>query len=549
MPGIDTYTKLMLHLNNDVIDSETTPKTVSNNNVSFSSSIKKFGDYSAYFNGSAYLSLLNNNDFQFNTGNYTIDCWIKTTDTQFAIYEDGYKNSGTSTTHALYYAGGVLYYVVGPTSATGVVIVQITTNTINDGNFHHVAIVRQGIGANQTAVYIDGIGTTGTSNYNLNTSNLIVIGKLSQYTGFDFTGYIDEFRVSKGIARWTSNFTPPTTEYVGSPTIPTNFSLVPGYTVANFSWTASTDATGYKIKYGTSSGVYDHEIDVGNDTSYQLTGLTDGVTYFAVIYSYSATEQSADSSEVSGTPFLQAPTLNNLTLGSHTLYVSWNTISDATSYKIKYGLVSGIYTQEINVGNTTSYQLTGLINETPYFVVVSTIHNADESLNSNEKSGTPSLTIYNTTNICIGGTATSNVNNSGYEPSRAFDGSTSTNWLDYNLILHNPAWLQYQLPSAKIVYRYRFYCTFSAESPWTWTFQGSNNGSDWIILDTQNVRYAANATWSNWFTFTNTINYLYYRISITSYSNGTEGEINEFEMNDATIYPDIQTSSMLMMFC
>ena len=30
-----------------------------------------------------------------------------------------------------------------------------------------------------------------------------------------FNGYIDELRISKGIARWAADFTPPTSEYTG----------------------------------------------------------------------------------------------------------------------------------------------------------------------------------------------------------------------------------------------------------------------------------------------------------------------------------------------
>ena len=55
--GIDSYTKLMLHIENNVTDSAA-GKTVTNNNVTFSNSVYKMGGYSGVFNGSnAYLFL------------------------------------------------------------------------------------------------------------------------------------------------------------------------------------------------------------------------------------------------------------------------------------------------------------------------------------------------------------------------------------------------------------------------------------------------------------------------------------------------------------
>jgi hypothetical protein len=44
-------------------------------------------------------------------------------------------------------------------------------------------------------------------------SNDFQIGARNTYTAYSFYGYVDEFRVSKGIARWTANFTPPTDQY------------------------------------------------------------------------------------------------------------------------------------------------------------------------------------------------------------------------------------------------------------------------------------------------------------------------------------------------
>ena len=44
-------------------------------------------------------------------------------------------------------------------------------------------------------------------------TKLMVMGVNSNTQTLGFTGWLDEVRISKGIARWTSNFTPPTSAY------------------------------------------------------------------------------------------------------------------------------------------------------------------------------------------------------------------------------------------------------------------------------------------------------------------------------------------------
>jgi len=58
-----------------------------------------------------------------------------------------------------------------------------------------------------------GSALTDTSNV-LDLSGVLYISTFNNSSGNNnFTGWMDEFRISKGIARWTANFTPPISEY------------------------------------------------------------------------------------------------------------------------------------------------------------------------------------------------------------------------------------------------------------------------------------------------------------------------------------------------
>jgi subtilisin-like proprotein convertase family protein len=84
-----------------------------------------------------------------------------------------------------------------------------------------------------------------------------------------------------------------------------------GYTSSSLglTWGANTerDLGGYKIYYGTASGDYGDAIDVGRVTTYVLTGLTRGETYYVAVRAYDRSKNESDySDEVIGTPMARS---------------------------------------------------------------------------------------------------------------------------------------------------------------------------------------------------------------------------------------------------
>jgi Concanavalin A-like lectin/glucanases superfamily len=202
---VDSYTKLLLHLNNNVTDSATA-KSVTNHGVTFSGSVKKLGSHSGLFNGSSgYLSVPDSDDFNFGTGDFTIDAWVN-----FNVVNGSYLfmsgDFASSYMDCYFDASYLMFQWTTPAGAEVGIRCQYTYTT---GVWYHIAIVRHNL---NWLIFINGIsqpvvpwyGDTTLSLPNL--SDELRIGFAYSFYG-GMQGYIDEFRVSKGIARWTTDFT------------------------------------------------------------------------------------------------------------------------------------------------------------------------------------------------------------------------------------------------------------------------------------------------------------------------------------------------------
>ena len=95
------------------------------------------------------------------------------------------------------------------TGGSGTDASQGATSGWVDDTWYHIALVRSGTALK---VYRDGtslISVTNSIDFD-NTGNLFIAS--ADGSGY-FTGYMDEIRISKGIARWTANFTPEGSAY------------------------------------------------------------------------------------------------------------------------------------------------------------------------------------------------------------------------------------------------------------------------------------------------------------------------------------------------
>lgn len=185
-------------------------------NAKLSTAEKKFGNSSVYFDGSSYLTTPSDDDYGFGTSDFTIDAWINisTISTRYAIL--GQPNDSNNNWLVFEVLNNRLSFGVG-VSNSGVVSISTAELSWSTGTWYHVAVVKNG---SAFILYRDGVPLTIDTSYCYTAytgASIPANGNTLRIGSFNsnryFSGYIDELRISKGIARWTSAFTPPTSEY------------------------------------------------------------------------------------------------------------------------------------------------------------------------------------------------------------------------------------------------------------------------------------------------------------------------------------------------
>jgi len=176
-------------------------KLIGNTTVS-TTQVKFTGSKSMYFDGTGDYLLTSTPAL--GTGDWTIEGWVyfNSIPTQY-IFD---FRLGTNTNPALAIASDWVYI-----SGNNQHIQSGVTPSIN--TWYHFAIVKN---SGTTTLYIDGssIGTFSDSlNYLGNSES--TVGNYNAGGNYYLNGYLEDFRVTKGLARYTANFTPPTASLEG----------------------------------------------------------------------------------------------------------------------------------------------------------------------------------------------------------------------------------------------------------------------------------------------------------------------------------------------
>ena len=223
MAGDPHWSKVVLAMHMDGANGSTVFTDKKGNTVTrtgdakISTAQSKFGGASAFFDGSGdYLTIPNSADFNFGTGDFCIEAFIRLQDVSSYKGIFGGSNSGE---FAIYSAGNQLE--IGRWGVAG--IAWSGTAVLTAAQWHRVAVSRsKGV----VRLFIDGVTVAEVAYTTAVTyAGLLCIGSDASRS-YGMAGYIDDVRITKGVARYTADFTPPERAFREAMTAGTSNALI-----------------------------------------------------------------------------------------------------------------------------------------------------------------------------------------------------------------------------------------------------------------------------------------------------------------------------------
>jgi hypothetical protein len=249
--------------------------------TSASSSSSMFYSGSFYFDGNAdCVDVSASSDFAFGTGDFTVECWVNTstysTDTVYRriFMTDGPTGNASGNFQLIIdISAGALYLW----SNTGD-LDYVTSGIVANGNWNHIAACRSG---STLRAFVNGI-QVGSTTYSgsISPNSGTPRPRIGNYDGSggggDFSGYIQDVRIYKGVAKYTQNFIPASTDPDILPDTP-----------SGVSYTSNLIPTTDGAVFFDGSGDY---LSLGYNTDIDLSGSGTNFTVEAFIYKTSAEE-------------------------------------------------------------------------------------------------------------------------------------------------------------------------------------------------------------------------------------------------------------------
>ena len=209
----DTYwtsVSLLVDGNGNLEDESNNSHSITNSSTSIETSTVKFGSGSLGMSSASFS--INNSDFAFGTGDFTVEGWMYASGSMSVAGICSTVPTSSTTDNGFMFG----LYQGKLTFATQDSVTQLSANTSNytfpTSGWYHVAITRN---SGSVRYFVDGTqrGTTKSNTANVSNTSYHVGRLLNDSSSFSWNGFFDEFRVTKGVARYTSNFTAPTAEF------------------------------------------------------------------------------------------------------------------------------------------------------------------------------------------------------------------------------------------------------------------------------------------------------------------------------------------------
>lgn len=206
---------ILFHFDYNLLNFGKSPAMITDaTGMEFSTTQHKFGARSIKFNGQQHRNNLTiSGDLIFASGDFTIDFWVYPENlssydshTPITPFSGAYRSLTVTM-----YTDRIGLSVTSANSGWSYDNVSDTV-ILNNGAWHHIAIVRSG---SKIYLFLNGVKEI---EINYGTGNIANPAPFSlgnnANNDYKLTGYIDEFRYIKGTAVWTADFTPPTEPYV-----------------------------------------------------------------------------------------------------------------------------------------------------------------------------------------------------------------------------------------------------------------------------------------------------------------------------------------------
>ena len=213
---------LLLHCDGTpIVDSSGSPKTVTAvGDAQISTVQKKFGTGSLLFDGNGDAATIpnTNNAFTFSTNTYTFECFIRPVAlSSFKILLDASAAfTGFFGTLYLAHNGTTLVWGTRPNTGSQYAYVEGTGGTLTTNEWQHVAL---SVDSGAAKAFIDGVAVGSPITFSTPEFTPVGFG-VGHFSNtfeaqYSFNGYIDEVRITNGVARYSSNFAAPTAPFPG----------------------------------------------------------------------------------------------------------------------------------------------------------------------------------------------------------------------------------------------------------------------------------------------------------------------------------------------
>lgn len=219
-PGDPYWSNVVLLLQGDGVDGSTTfidekgHTMTANGNAQVATAVRRFGEGSIFCDGSGdYVTTPDHADFDLGSGDFTIEGWCRIGSTRPSNAQALLVKRASSSVRGpfaiLVPANTTKFQLLLATTAGSYAVNLTSTTSPGTGTWTHFAAVRSGTDVYLFSGGVQEGGTGSVSGALLTNTDSLSLGRDQAGTDTALNGYLDSVRITKGVARYTGTFTPP----------------------------------------------------------------------------------------------------------------------------------------------------------------------------------------------------------------------------------------------------------------------------------------------------------------------------------------------------